>query len=82
MAGDFASLVDQMLEIVQSAIPLVFALTMVYVFWRIFQAWIVSGEPQKIESGKNAVVVGIIALVVMLSLWGIIELLRSSLALG
>lgn len=82
MAGDFAGLVDQILTIIQSAIPLVFAITMAYVFWQIFQAWIISGEPQKIESGKKSVIVAIIVLVVMVSLWGIVQVLRSSLGLG
>ena len=75
----FAGLIDVFLNLIQLSIPVLFGLTVLYLFWNVAQAWIIKGDANSITEGKKVVLAGIIALVVMLSLWGIVAMLRSSL---
>ena len=77
---DFKDLVFTLTDLINLIIPLIFAVTLVVVVWKITQAWIIGGgDPQSVEAGKNTVLVAVIALVVMTSIWGIVRLLQSSL---
>lgn len=79
----FAQLVDKFLEVINLAIPALFAVTLALVFWKIVKAWIIDGgDPQSVESGKQTILIAIIALVFMVGVWGIVEILRSSLGLN
>ncbi len=78
--GDFASLVAIVIGIIKTLIVLVFTLTFLVIIWGVVKGWIIGGgEAEGIESGKNTLFAGIVALVVMLSIWGILEILKSSL---
>lgn len=77
---NFADLVDTFIGLISLLVPLVFALTLVVIIWKVIDAWILNaGEESKVEEGKNVVIVGIIALVVMSAIWGILSILQSSL---
>lgn len=77
---NFADLVDTFIGLISLLVPLVFALTLVVIIWKVIDAWILNaGEESKVEEGKNVVIVGIIALVVMSAIWGILAILQSSL---
>ncbi len=78
----FADLVGKFLDIINLAVPALFALTIAFVFWKIVKAWIIDGGEAGIESGKQTVLVAVIALVVMIGVWGIVEILRTSLGLN
>ena len=76
---DLKGLVDILLGIMQTLVILVFALTFLTIMWSVVKGWIIhGGDAEGVESGKNVVLVGIIALVIMSSVWGILYLLRSS----
>ncbi len=78
-AKNFGDLVDVFLGLINLAIPLVFAIAILVVLWKVVSTWIIGGgDPNKIEEGKKTVLVAIIALVVMSSVWGIVKLLQSS----
>ena len=75
--SNFKGLVDVFLGIIQTLVLLVFALTFITIIWKIVQSWIIrGGDAEGVEAGKHTVVVGVIALVVMSSVWGIIYVLR------
>lgn len=77
---DFRDVVDLLLELINGAIPIVFALALLVFMWKLVDAWIINGgDPGSIEAGKQTLVVGIVVFVVMTSLWGIVALLRTSL---
>lgn len=77
--SDFKGLVDILLGIMQTLVLLVFALTFLAIMWSVVKGWIIhGGDAEGVESGKNVVFVGIIALVIMSSVWGILYLLKSS----
>ena len=77
---DFKSLVQFFLGIISFLIPIIFALTFIVLIWGIFKAWILHGDNEtEIEKGKKIALWGIIGLVVMSGIWGILNILISSL---
>jgi hypothetical protein len=78
--NNFADLVDTFIEIISLAIPLIFTLTLIIIVWKVIDAWIINGgDESKVEEGKNTILVGVFALVVMSGIWGILSILQSSL---
>ena len=80
---DFKSLVGLFLGIINTLIYLIFAGTILVLIWGILRAWVIGGgDAHKVEDGKKLVLIGIITLVIMTSLWGILQVLQSSLLGG
>ena len=76
---DFKGLVGVFTDIIGSLVILVFGLTFLVFIWGIIKGWIIKGsEPEGIKEGKSVVLVGIITLVIMISIWGILYMLQSS----
>jgi len=61
-----------------SVIPLIFALALVMFVWGVVQFVIKSDEETKKEKGKQFMLWGIIALTVMVSVWGLVEILGAT----
>ena len=59
----------------QAVIPLIFALALVMFIWGVVQFVINSDEEAKKEKGRQFMIWGIIALTVMVSVWGLVEIL-------
>lgn len=77
---DFSDLVATFIEIISLLIPLIFAVTLLVIVWKVIDAWIINGgDEAKVQEGKHTVFVGILALVVMSGIWGILAVLQSSL---
>ena len=63
----------------QSVIPLIFAIAMVTFIWGAVKFFILeSDEAAKREQGKQYMLWGIVALAVMISVWGLVGILRST----
>ena len=76
----FSQLVGQFIGLLSLLIPLIFALSLLVIVWKIIDTWIINaGDTTKIAEGKQFVVVGVIALVIMSGIWGILRILRASL---
>lgn len=76
---DLKGLVGIITNIIGTVIILVFGLTFLAIMWGTIKGWVINGESgEGVESGKKFVTVGIIALVVMSSLWGILHILQAS----
>ena len=77
---NFADVVNVFIGFIALLVPVIFALTLLVIIWKVIDAWVIhGGEESKIEDGKQTIIVGIIALVVMSGIWGILAILRSSL---
>jgi len=77
--NNFADLVDIFLNMISLLIPIMFGLTFLYVLWGVIDAWIIhGGDQEKVAQGKNTLLVGIVALVVMSGIWGILTILQNS----
>ncbi len=76
----FAGLVARFLEIMNSLVYLIFAVTFAFAVWQIINIWIIhGGDEKKVSEGKQVLLATIIGLVVMFGFWGLVQLLRSSL---
>jgi len=77
---NFADVVNEFIDVIKLLVPLVFGLTLLIITWKVIDAWIINGaDGEKREEGKQIILVGVIALVVMSSIWGIVNMLQSSL---
>jgi multisubunit Na+/H+ antiporter MnhB subunit len=77
---DFKGFLNLLNGIIALLVPIIFALVFLTISWGIIKAWIID-EPgsDSVESGKRVVTVGVIALAIMFSLWGIVKLIQASL---
>ena len=76
----FAELVAFFLDLINQIIPLLMGAVFVYLMWKMIDAWIIhADDTSKVEEGKTIVITGVIVFVIMVSIWGIISLLRRSL---
>lgn len=72
-------LVNLLLGFINLLIPLLITLAFLVIVWKIVDAWVIhSGDETKRAEGKVAALTGVIVIVIMLSIWGILSLLRSS----
>lgn len=78
--GNFAELVAILIDLLVLVIPLIFGLTLLFIIYKIFNAWIFSGgDVNKVAEGRAVALTGVIVLIIMSGVWGIVYLLRSSL---
>lgn len=78
-SSDFAWLVGQFTDIFSVLVSLIFALTFTVILWQIANGWILNGGNEtKQKEARTTIVIGVVALVVMASVWGIVALLQSS----
>ncbi|MDB5194387.1 MAG: protein of unknown function with transrane region [Parcubacteria group bacterium] len=62
--------------LIRLALPLTAALALLVFLWGLAQFIFEGGSEKSIESGRNRMVWGVIALFVIFSVWGIVSLLR------
>lgn len=61
------------------AVPLLFALAFIVFIWGVFQYFIAGGhDEEKRETGKSLMLWGIIGFFVMVSVWGLVNILRGT----
>lgn len=66
-----------------SIIPILFALATLLFIWGVVKFFFINvDEEPKREQGKQFMIWGIVALAVMLSMWGLVNVLRSTFGLG
>ncbi|MEX0652242.1 MAG: hypothetical protein WD509_02645 [Candidatus Paceibacterota bacterium] len=70
--------VNAVTSLINVAIPMVLALAVLYFFWGLAQYVLSSGDEGKKAEGRNIMIYGIIALFVMVSVWGLIRLLQDT----
>lgn len=68
---------DTILTIINSTlVPLIFALAFVVFLWGVFQYFIAgAADEEKREGGKSLMIYGLIGFFVMVSVWGLVNLL-------
>lgn len=82
MPTTFSGLVGLLIEIITSLVPLIFALTVIYITWKVVDAWVLrAGDQAALAEGKQVALVGVIALVFMVGIWGFLRFLQASLGL-
>lgn len=72
---NFKELIYRFIEIIQLAIPIVAALALLFFFWGLANFIFHADNEEKRKEGKSVMIWGIVALFVMVSVWGIVYLL-------
>lgn len=76
----FAGLVNFFLDIINQIIPLIIGLAFLFIVWKLIDAWIIhADDPGKLEEGRTVAITGVVVMVCMLSIWGILNILKNSL---
>jgi len=65
-------------NLINQATPIVIALALLYFFWGLANYILHADDPEKKEEGRNIMIWGVIALFIMVSVWGIIRLVQNS----
>jgi len=63
-------------------IPLIIAIAGLYFMWGVVQYVTAGDSEEKRDSGRSMMVYGIVALFVMISVWGLVNLLADTFGLG
>ncbi|MCI0542168.1 pilin [bacterium] len=73
--GEFLNLLQ---EILSFLVPLIVLLAIVYFFWGLAKYVLSAGDAEKAAEGKSIMIWGVLALFVMVTVWGIIGFLQQS----
>lgn len=77
--GEINNFVSKITSFINNVlIPLVFAIALLMFIWGLFRFFIASAEVEK-EKGKDLALYAIVAFVLMVSIWGIVNLIASGL---
>jgi hypothetical protein len=71
--GNVQDLIESVKNIIDILIPLVAALALLYFFWGLAQFILNSGSDDAKTEAKNKMIWGIVALFVMVSVWGLVR---------
>ena len=76
----FKDLVAELLGLINIAIPLLFAVVFLLFAWKLFDARVINADDEKKqEEGRKILVTATVVFVIMISVWGIVAMLRDSL---
>lgn len=74
-----ATLIQNVLAVV---VPIVLTLAVIYFIWGLAEFILAAGDPEKKSEGKTRMIYGVIALFIIVSIWGIIGFLGNALGIG
>lgn len=75
-------LVNGIGQIISRVIPVMFALAIIYFFWGLIQFIRSAGDAKKASEGKSIMIYGVIAIFVMVSIYGLVNWLQGTLGVG
>jgi hypothetical protein len=73
------NLVSQIGAIIRMLIPIMFALAIVYFFWGMIKFIRSAGDPKAAAEGRSIMIYGVIAIAVMVSIYGLVGWLQTTL---
>ncbi len=76
--GGLLGLLNQANDLINRLIPFVIALTVLIFLWGVFKFVISGGDSEKRKEAQGYMIWGIIALFVMVSVWGLVNILVRS----
>ena len=73
-SADISNIFCKVGEILNSVIPILILLGVVYFVWGVVQ-YVISSDEEAKESGKMRIIYGIIGLAVIVAMWGLVNIL-------
>src|SRR3989344_2322592 len=81
--SNFKDLSDIFIDLIRTALPVITGLALMVFFWGLAKfIFRVGGDENAVEGGKRLMIWGLIALFVMISVWGIIRFMQNALLLA
>lgn len=80
--GNLENLLEAVKRLVELALPLVVALALLGFFWGLAKFIFAQGNEDKKEDGKRIMIWGVVALFVMVSVWGLVGFIGEALGIG
>ncbi len=77
--GGFDGLIQNILAILDLIVILIIALALVFFLWGVAKFILNAGDPEEQNKGKSIMFWGIIALFVMVAVWGLVNFLEDAL---
>ena len=75
----YSGLVAHILDFINLLIPAVFTILFLYFVWKVIDAWVINaGDESKRSEGRQHAITAVVVLVVMVSAWGIVAMIRQS----
>lgn len=65
-------------DLISTATPIVVALALLYFFWGLAKYILNAGDEEKKKEGRQVMIWGIIALFVIVAVWGLVNLIAST----
>ncbi len=81
LAADLDTLLNALISVVQTIIPVIMGLAVLVFFWGIVKFINHAGDEKAVEEGKSLMLWGMVGLFVMVSLWGILGYFQQELNL-
>src|SRR3989344_308746 len=80
--SNFKELADILIDLIRTALPVITGLALMVFFWGLAKfIFRVGGDEKAVEGGKRLMIWGLLALFVMISVWGIIRFMQNALLL-
>ena len=80
--GYFATALTQIQGIISTLLPIVVALALLFFFWGLAKFILAAGDEAAKEEGKRIMIWGVVALFVMVSVWGLVYFLGNIVGVG
>jgi len=77
--GSITSFIGQLTTWVKNIIAFLFVLVTLYFIWGVVQYVKAGGDDTEVKKGKQHMIYGIIGMIAMISVWGIVTVVTSSL---
>lgn len=75
----FVDLVALLLDLVNLLIAFILAVIFLYFVWKTIDSWVLHvNDPTRREAGKQYAIAAVVSFVVLVSAWGVVALLRTS----
>ncbi len=77
--GNFTEVVYWVADFIGLLIPVIVAITFLYILWGMARYWIINGgNEENIAQGKWVLITGVIGLTVIVGMWGLVSLVRNA----
>jgi len=76
--GSLGDLLAVFVSIINALMPFIVALAVLFFVWGVFQFVASAGDEEKRTEGRNKMIYGIIGIFVMVSVWGLVNLLEGT----
>lgn len=81
-SGSIWNVLNALYALFNQAIPYLIAIAVLFFLWGVLQYVINAADAEKRKAGQDAIIYGIIGIVVMLSFWGLVGFVQNSFGLG